>query len=338
MAFLAGFGPTHRTLTPMKHVPLSVLALITVGLPVAQAGLIFQFDYSYDTSGFFADAGRKAVLETAASYLETRITDNLAAIPATSTGGQTWKPVFANPSTGATVDYAHMAAITVPDQTMLIYVGARNIGGTTLGQATSATSISAFSGPSGDPWRTTVFGRGQTGVDINPTVDPNTSTDFGPWGGSIAFSTAFTWYFDADVATVDVPGSQYDFFSVAVHELGHLLGIGTADSWKRQVSAGTFTGPVSTAVNGGVAPTLSGDLGHWNSGTESDLPGTITPQETAMDPSIGQGVRKWYTDLDWAALEDVGWQVTPVPEPAGTAALAGGLLGGFAWLRRRLKR
>jgi hypothetical protein len=75
---------------------------------------------------------------------------------------------------------------------MVVYVGARDIGGGTLAQATFATSITAFSGVTGDPWRTTVFGRGQSGVDIYPTVDPNTSTDFGPWGGSISLSTDFS--------------------------------------------------------------------------------------------------------------------------------------------------
>jgi hypothetical protein len=318
----------------MKLISLALLTATVGTWPVAQAGLIFQFDYSYDANNFFS-AAQKSALESAASYLETRIEDNLLAIPATASSGQTWKPVYRNPATGVLVDYANMAAISVPAQTLLIYVGSRSIGGGTLAQATSATSVTALQGPSGDPWRTTVLGRGQTGVDIYPTVAPNTSTDFGPWGGSIAFDASSSWYFDADVSTTEVPSGQFDFFSVAVHELGHLLGIGLASSWTRQVSGTTFTGAASVAANGGVAPPLQTDGGHWASNTASELPNSITPQEAALDPDITAGTRKWFTDLDWAALEDIGWQVTPVPEPAEVTLFAGVGLGVFGWIRRR---
>ena len=34
-------------------------------------------------------------------------------------------------------------------------------------------------------------------------------------------------------------------------------------------------------------------------------------QEAAMDPTLSAGTRKYFTELDWAGLADVGWEVVP---------------------------
>ena len=49
-------------------------------------------------------------------------------------------------------------------------------------------------------------------------------------------------------------------------------------------------------------------------------------QETLMDPSTARGMRELPTALDYAALADIGWQVSAVPEP-GAALLMGCGLG-----------
>ena len=56
-----------------------------------------------------------------------------------------------------------------------------------------------------------------------------------------------------------------------------------------------------------------------------------------MDPNIASGTRKYFTDLDFAAMQDIGWQVTPVPEARSwVMMLAGlGMIASLARLRSR---
>lgn len=94
-----------------------------------------------------------------------------------------------------------------------------------------------------------------------------------------------------------------------------------------------FNGHQSTSFNRGAIP-LHADGGHWVNGIASTLPGMALFREAAMDPSIGNGVRKPLTVLDWAALDDVGWEVASsklakVPEPAEMAVAANFALMGF---------
>ena len=90
------------------------------------------------------------------------------------------------------------------------------------------------------------------------------------------------------------------------------------------------------ALHGGPVPLASG-AGHWASGIQSAING-VGSFETAMDPEIVNGVRKPFTDLDWAALQDIGWQVTAIPEPhTWMTMLAGIALLGIAMGRRRIR-
>jgi hypothetical protein len=260
----------------------------------------------------------QADLQAAANVLTGRLTDSLSAL--TPGGQNSWSATFSNPATGSQQSVNNPS---VSANTIVIYVGARNLGASTLGLG----GFGGFSASGAQSWADLISKRGQTGA---PT------TDFGPWGGSISFNNTASWYFDSDPSTVDVPGGQSDFYSVALHELGHVLGIGTATSWNNQISGGQFTGAASAAAHGGTPVPLDASGGHWANGTTSTLPGTSTLQDAAMDPSLTVGTRKNFTDLDFAGLTDVGWQVTPVPEPEQYAFVAALGLLGFLIYRRRL--
>lgn len=262
-----------------------------------------QFNYSFDTSGFFNNPDARAVLEQAALDFESRIEDDLLAI--TPGGVNSWTAQISNPSTGAGTNINNL---TIAADTILIYVGARNLpSGLGLG------GPGGFSSSGTAEFNQQLESRGEAGVDTNGTND----TDFGPWGGSISFDNAVTWHFGLDAPST----GQNDFYSVALHEVAHVLGFGTSESFQRLInSSNLFVGEAAVADFGGPVPVDGHDGGapddaHFESGITSFIPGTSTLQESAMDPAITTGTRKVLTNLDWAALEDIGWEVTPVPGP-----------------------
>lgn len=122
--------------------------------------------------------------------------------------------------------------------------------------------------------------------------------------------------------------SGNDFYSVAQHELGHLLGFGTAESFDGKIVGTNFVG-----ANSGTVALEPLGLGHWAQGTLSTING-VGSFEVAMDPSITMGTRKNMTDLDWNGMRDLGWQVSAVPEAAPSTLLLAGLLS-LGWLARR---
>ncbi len=259
----------------------------TVTSNTTSGNIKLRFDYSLDTAGFFNDASRRAALELAGRMAASRFTDTLSAI--TPSGTNTWSAVVINPANGNQVTFDNP---TIAANEILVYAGARNLGGSTL----------ALGGPGGQAargtqeWLDTVFGRGEAGAT------GTSKTDLAPWGGAITFNPNTNWYFGVDPA--GLTNDKMDFYTVATHELTHLLGFGTSESWNNLKSGNSFTGAKSRAAYdaGGNVP-LSSDGSHWLE--------TITEgaQKTMMGPIIQAGKRELPTALDLAGMDDIGWDV-----------------------------
>lgn len=299
----------------LKLKTLPALTLLTLAQP-ALANIDIQFDYTYD-NGFF-NAANMATLDTAAAVFESRFADTLTAI--TSSGGNGFDPNFFNPSDPFGADISLNDA-SFGANVIRVYVGGANLGSGTLG----------LGGPGG--FGCSGFGSfcADAASRNQGNVSGSSANDFALWGGSISFNSASTWHFGQTTSGLD--SNEADFYSVAVHELAHVLGFGTADSYYNHID-GTFGGSNATALYGGGIP-LDFDEAHWAEGTMSVVNGVA--QEAAMDPSILLGTRKYFTELDFAAMKDIGWAVTPVPEADTWAMLLAGLgLVGFAVRRRKV--
>ncbi len=246
--------------------------------------LSIRFDYSTDSSGFFASQERRNSLQFAADSIIRKFSDQLTAIQ--PSGTSQWTAKFVNPGTGAQDTRVNLV---IPANEILIFAGAR---GLNVGEIGSGEKGGFTASSTSQAFIDAVKARGQTGALSS------TATDFGPWGGSVTFSSTSKWHFG--LTTEGLDPDEFDFVSVASHEILHSLGFGTANSWNAKVSGG-FTGPNSVAISG-QSPVPLNDASHWAVGTTSN------GELAVMSPETQNGRRRLPTRLDYAGMQDVGWQ------------------------------
>lgn len=318
---------------PKLSTLLLAASIIVITQP-ATANIDIVFDYTYDT-GFLtgANSSRQSILEAAAAVFESRLQDELTAI--TSSGSNQATFAFLNPATPIDALPEYVPGASVGHNQIRIYVaGSYSINGGIsyvlgAGGLVLGTGIPGGVEATGDStFVANANSRGQAGA-----LGPATSqTDVGMWGGSISFglSEHVDWYFDPDPGTTE-SFTGYDFYSVALHEIGHVLGFGRSHAFTNRISGTQFTGPEVIALTGS-AQALNGpsDLRHWAPGAAYN--GVLT----AMNPVFSTGQRYPFTELDFAALKDIGWQVTAVPEAENYAMFLVGL-GLLVW-RKKLQQ
>lgn len=258
-----------------------------------------------------------------------------------------WNFAYTDAALGGTVNLTEL----LPADTVRIFVRGQSLSGSTLGNGGSAGigfssqyGIRTTSGPIGQGTLQNQFvmaiddhqdsaeseylrGSGPVISTLAGTasVEFATSTatytasapyevSYGPTFGTLAFDTSFSgdftdyWHIDH---TTPVAANKNDLYSVAVHEILHALGVGSSETWNSLRNGTTWLGSEANALNGGGVGLVTTDHIAPNTMSQSIVDGAA--QETAMDPSITQGTRKYLTTLDLAFLRDLGYE-TIVPD------------------------
>lgn len=341
--------------------------LLACTMPVESA--IVQLDYSFDAANgnfFGTNPVAKAAVDAAAQDLNNAIVSTLGAISTDvyvgNNGGTTatfdWSLNFTNPSTGLTVT---QNTFNAPVNLVTVYVGMRPLTGTTLGIGGPAGAGLGL-GASGSPglWPGAVaagqsasnaamprgggpvMGRYSGSQSLGGTPASYNVT-YGAIAGSLSFDNdsnndgiadtpallATYWSYNH---SAPVEAGKNDFYSVALHEMIHAIGLGTSDTWTSKVSGTNWTGTNVIALNGTGTNLVSADGGHIADSSMSTRISDGLAQEAVMDPTLTQGTSKSLTQLDLAFLRDLGFAT--VPEPSAIMLFLAAALP-LAQVRRR---
>lgn len=355
--YLQGYPVTIEITSPTSTSNLIADEDITVtdqtGAVQTQGDLYVTLNYDFDqeltnesnevtNAVFFDTQFKKDLMQYAASTIVNRFGDDLTGID--PSGSNTWSQLFYNYNTGLTEE---IEDATVDANEFYVYA---------TSFTNQNTSTLGTGGPGGygvngtETFVENMISRGETGIY---DIDDENQTDVAPWGGSINFNNIPTkvdnegtlipidWYFGLE--SPDPLTNKTDFLSVAMHEMMHLFGFGTATTWDNQrvldititdedaqtgTVTGVFTGNATNTylygtnyvTNGTYVqlsandysqadadanPVLQAYPGHLADKKDTDPP----IRETAMSPSLAASTRKLPTALDYYVLDDLGWDL-----------------------------
>lgn len=316
--------------------------------PVVISAQVLRVDYSYDSSGFFTrHPAARAALEQAAADISRVLTGTFSGSPDNPIVGErgrtrveiSWESTINHPSKS---DPTRVTTAGFTADTITVYAGAKplvkKLG---LGE-TGGISISLKASGYGSGWAAAMAAAEKTfnagmRADQGPILHTMTGSlaigdtttkyalRYGVLTGSISFNNdadgdgtadrdlSGLWHFDHTTA---VAAGTNDFYSVALHELLHVLGFGSGASWESRVDGNAWRGPMASARQGGGAGLIALDRSHLTEGTMSTTLDGGRPQQAVMDPALTVGTRNSLTALDAAILSDLGYDVAGEAEPA----------------------
>ena len=307
-------------------------------------------DYRYDYNNFFNTQQKRDALEAAAQRYSDIITTSLIGV-SLSDNSLDPRIGFSHPGTGASYQVSaansrstdslasqdpadeYRGAWSISQGDWILYAGGRSLSDR-IAEGGSGTGLNFLS----------VFQNGSS--HLNRGFRSTGSVDHLPtWGGAITFDNDgnynglfnYGWHFDY---TTVPAGGTYDFYSFALHEIGHALGLNTNWlDWEQWESGVAFTGSNAAAAynaDNGTSRTSLNEVStldpHWQDGAyeakifaagNPELVSTVGltgKQDLLMEPvaNFTAAVRRFeLTTVDVAALEDIGWSVIDNITPSG---------------------
>jgi hypothetical protein len=243
-------SPGRRRTTTRYRLAMAATSIAATPVPgnsAANGKFDIQFDYRFDTNGWFTPE-KRAALEAAADVWENIILNDFPDIAA----GRRSKAV--DPQTGKLSDYTSNG---VDD--LVIVVGARKVSG--------------------------FFGTMKTLAVAEPGnwLAEQAHNDFSAWVGSVSFNPTVNWFFDATPTTAsDIPKDQIDFISTATHEIAHILGVSRSSAFMKLSEGYLFQGAAAKARNGGLPLDLTNT---YHLDQTSQLDGSGEPLMTTFTQS-----------------------------------------------------
>ncbi len=282
-----------------------------------------KFDYSLDSQGFFNDIARREALEAAGRIWSDLLPDEFANIPVGA------EFTITNPVTGTIENIVLDSEI----DDLVIFVSGTdsidNVDGDALhphqgfcgcglccrslfqkilgeDETNNNLIVLAKAQVDGGDLQGDIF---QRRISRNFQGSGEVVTDFEPWVGTIAFNSTANW----DFSLGETDSDRRDFISVALHEIGHILGIGIAPNFDTLVQENQFQGVNSLAVNNGQPIPLDETGGHVSE--------DFSNNQVLLDPILNEG-RVLPSNIDLALLADLGYEIAGFTKQGSVLSIA----------------
>ncbi|MEZ6040715.1 MAG: NF038122 family metalloprotease [Planctomycetaceae bacterium] len=365
------FGAQRMNANPsrLQRVTIALLCLF-VGSQAVQAGVIFNLT---DTGGAGIGTQARAGFEAAAAFWSSKFSDNVFVnlnIGFTTLGPNILGSASSTQQLNSYTDFRNAIAADMTSFHDATFSGSLP-GGASFDPYINRTSDNPNGFGSATPYVDADGGANNTQVRINTATAKALgllSANAAASDASITFSDAFTFDFDPSDG---ITAGAFDFVGVAIHEIGHALGFvsgvdildinsppvngpfldnqftfvspldftrfsidsetaGADIDWTADARAKYFSidGGATIFQNNAFSTGFYFGDGHQASHWKDDMGFGI------MDPTLAPGELGVPSELDFIALDVIGWDrmsISAVPEPSSTALMS---LIALAFVRR----